>query len=179
MAADISTIARPYAKAVFELARDEQRFDDWSAILGGLAQAVADPRVNAMIGHPSIGRGQLGKMINEALGDKLSAQGRNLISLLSEYNRLKAAPAIAAGYEALRAEHESRADVEITSAVAVDKPQQDALAKAIGKRLSREVAVTWKTDDSLVAGAIIRSGDLVIDGSLRGELEKLHTALAR
>lgn len=177
--ADISTLARPYAKAVFELARDEKSFAQWSAILGGLALAVADRKVAAAIGHPSIGRGQLGAMLIEALGERLSPAGRNFVSLLSEYGRLKAAPAIASEYERLRAEQESRVDVEITSAAAVDPAQQQTLADAIAKRLARTVSIRWETDPELVAGAVIRAGDLVIDGSVRGELEKLHTALAR
>lgn len=177
--ADISTLARPYAKAVFELARAENRFADWSAILGGIAQAVSDKGVAAAIGHPSIGRGQLGALLVEALGSRLSAEGGNLVRLLSDNGRLKVAPAIAAEFEQLRAEHESRVDVEITSAAPVDAAQQAALAEAIGRRLSRKVQIRWGTDPDLVAGAVIRAGDLVIDGSVRGELEKLHTALAR
>ena len=176
--ADLSTIARPYAKAVFELARDENGFAEWSAITGGLAQAVTDPSVAAAIGHPAIGRGQIATLLIEALGDKVSVPGRNLLRLLSEYGRLQAAPAIAVEFERLRAEHESRVDVEITSAAPVERAQQDALASAIRKRLVREVVVSWKTDPELIAGALIRAGDLVIDGSVRGELEKLHSALA-
>jgi F-type H+-transporting ATPase subunit delta len=177
--ADITTLARPYAKAVFELAREEKSFAGWSAILGGLSQVVSDPQMRAMIGHPAIGRGMIGALLVEAIGSSLSEEGRNLVRLLSEYTRLKAVPAIAAEFEALRREHESRAEVEITSAAPVEKAQQEALAAAIAKRLSREVTVHWKIDESLVAGAIIRAGDLVIDGSVRGELEKLHTILAR
>ena len=177
--ADLSTLARPYAKAVFELARDEKSFADWSAVLGGLAAAVSDKSVAGAIGHPSIGRGQLGTLLIEALGARLPKGGANLVRLLSEYSRLKAAPAIAAEFERLRAEHESRIDVEITSAAPVEKAQQEQLAAAVKKRLARDVVVRWSTDPELVAGAVIRAGDLVIDGSVRGELEKLHTALAR
>ncbi|MGH8187545.1 MAG: F0F1 ATP synthase subunit delta [Steroidobacteraceae bacterium] len=177
--ANFSTLARPYAKAIFELAQQEKDFAGWSAVLGGLAQAVSDPKVAAAIGHPSLGRGQLGAMLIEALGDKLSPEGRNLVRLLSEYNRLKAATAIAAEYEALRAQAESRVDVEVTSAAKIGAAGQKALVAAIKKRLDREVAIEWKTDEALIGGAVIRAGDLVIDGSVRGELEKLHTALAR
>ena len=176
--ADFSTIARPYAKAVFELARDEHSFAEWSAITGGLARAVADPAVSAAIGHPAIGRGQIADLLIAALGSKISTSAANLLKLLSEYGRLQAAPAIAAEFERLRAEYESRVDVEITSAAEVGKSQQETLTAAIGKRLAREVVVSWKTDPQLIAGALIRAGDLVIDGSVRGELEKLQSALA-
>ncbi len=176
--AEFQTLARPYAKAVFELARDEGRFADWSAIVGGLARAVRDPSVAQWIGHPSIGRGQLSQILIDALGASVSAEGANLIRLLGEYNRLVLAPAIADEYEALRAEAEKRIDVEVTTAVVIDSAQQVQLAQAISKRLSREVAVSWKTDAALLAGAVIRAGDLVIDGSVAGELDRLRQDLA-
>jgi F-type H+-transporting ATPase subunit delta len=109
----------------------------------------------------------------------LNAEGRALLKLLAENGRLRAAGPIAAQYEALRAEAESRVNVEVTSAAPVEPAQRDALAAAIKKRLKRDVAIEWKTDESLVAGAVIRAGDLVIDGSVRGELERLATALTR
>jgi len=176
--AELLTMARPYAKAVFELARDEGKFADWSALLGGLAQAVRDPAVAQWIGHPAIGRGQLSQILIDALGSRLSPEGANLVKLLGEYNRLVLAPAISDEYETLRAEAEKRVDVEITTAVVVDAAQQKVLADAIAKRLAREVAVSWKTDESLLAGAVIRAGDLVIDGSVVGELDRLRQELA-
>lgn len=176
--AELQTLARPYAKAVFELAREEGRFADWSAIVGGLAQAVADPSVASWIGHPAIGRGQLAQTLIEALGARLSPAGANLVRLLGENNRLKLAPAIAEEYEVLRAEAEKRVDVEITTAVAVDAAQQKVLVDAIAKRLARQVEVSWKTDPALLAGAVIRAGDLVIDGSVVGELDRLRQEIA-
>jgi F-type H+-transporting ATPase subunit delta len=173
--AEISTLARPYAKAAFELARDEKRLADWSALLGGIAEAVRDPRVAAAIGHPSIGRGQLADLLAEALG--ASQEATNLLRLLSEYNRLKLAPAIAEQFERLRAEYESRAEVEIISAAPVEAAQQQSLAAAIRKKLEREVHIEWKTDPALIAGALIRAGDSVIDGTVSGELARLRQTL--
>lgn len=177
--ADYSTLARPYAKAVFALAQEQKGYDDWSAILAGLAQAVSDPAVASMVGHPAIGRGQLGDALVAALAGKLTPEAGNLVRLLCESDRLKAAPAIASEYERLRAEAESRIDVAITSAAPVAAAQQEKLATAIRGRLNRAVAIAWSTDEALIAGAVIRAGDVVIDGSLRGELERLQTALAR
>lgn len=177
--ADLSTLARPYAKAAFELARELGKLKDWSAQLAALSAAVSDKQVSQLIGNPALTRAQLAGALSEALAKHLNAQGQNLLRVLVENGRLKAAPAIAAQFETLRAEAEARVDVEITSAVAVEKTQQELLAGAIKKRLARDVVIEWKTDENLIAGAEIRAGDLVIDGSLRGELEKLHTALAR
>ncbi|MGQ0585717.1 MAG: F0F1 ATP synthase subunit delta [Gammaproteobacteria bacterium] len=175
--AEPSTLARPYAKAVFELARDESKLADWSALLAGLATAVKDKQVAAAIGHPAVGRGQLADVLVQAMGAKATAQAKNLLRLLSEYDRLKLAPMIAQQFEALRAEHERRVDVEIVSAVAVEPAQQKALVDAVKKKLDRDVKVEWKTDPSLIAGAQIRAGDTVIDGSISGELARMRQAL--
>jgi F-type H+-transporting ATPase subunit delta len=175
--AEPSTLARPYAKAVFELARDQGKLADWSALLAGLAATVRDKQVAAAIGHPAIGRGQLAEVLVQAMGGKATAEAKNLLRLLSEYDRLKLAPAIAAQFGALRAEHERRVDVEIVSAAPVDAAQQKALVDAVKRKLDRDVKVEWKTDPSLIAGAQIRAGDTVIDGSISGELARLRQAL--
>lgn len=175
--AELSTLARPYAKAVFELARDERMLAEWSAMLAGLAAAVRDPGVAGAIGHPAIGRGQLAEVLIEAMGGAATAQSKNLLRLLSEYNRLKLVPAIAGQFEALRAEHERRVEVEITTAAPVDAAQQQALVAAVKKKLNRDIHVAWTTDASLIAGAQIRAGDTVIDGSISGELARLRQAL--
>jgi F-type H+-transporting ATPase subunit delta len=175
--AEPSTLARPYAKAVFELARDESKLAEWSAMLAGLATAVKDPGVAKAIGHPAVGRGQLAEVLIQVMGGKVSAQATNLLRLLSEYDRLKLAPMLAEQFEALRAEHERRVDVQIVSATPVDATQQKALVAAVQKKLNRDVNVEWKTDPSLIAGAQIRAGDTVIDGSISGELARLRQAL--
>jgi F-type H+-transporting ATPase subunit delta len=175
--AELATLARPYAKAVFEMARDAGRYQDWSAILTGLADAVRDPQVAAWIGHPALGRGQVADELIAAVGDRLDQQGRNLLKLLAEYDRLKLAPAIAAEFEVLRAQAERRIDVEIATAAAVDESQKAMLIDAIKRKLGREVTVTWTLDASLLAGARIRAGDMVIDASVTGELDRLRHAL--
>lgn len=177
--AELSTLARPYAKAAFELAREAGKLKDWSAQLASIAEAIADPQIAQLIGNPALTKAQLAAVLGEALAKSLNSEGQTLLRILVENGRLKIAGSIVEQYEALRAEAESRADVEITTAATVEKTQQDLLAGAIKKRLAREVAIHWSTDESLMAGAIIRAGDLVIDGSVRGELEKLQTILAR
>lgn len=175
--AELSTLARPYAKAVFELARDGKALADWSALLAGVAGAVRDPAVAGAIGHPAVGRAALADALVEGLGKAATEPAKNLLRLLAENRRLALVPAIAEQYEALRAEHESRVDVQITTAAAVDAAQQQALVAAVKKKLNRDVQVQWKTDASLIAGAEIRAGDTVIDGSISGELERLRQAL--
>jgi F-type H+-transporting ATPase subunit delta len=177
--ADFSTLARPYAKAVFELARGSNTLKEWSAQLAAIAEAVANPQLAGLIGHPALSRTELADVFGKALAQSLSAEGQSLLRLLTENGRLKTSTAIAEQFEALRAAAEARIDVAVTTAIKVEKVQQDTLISAIRKRLARDVAIEWHTDESLVAGAVIRAGDLVIDGSVRGELERLQTALAR
>ena len=176
--ADNSTLARPYAKAVFELARESGQLQSWSASLQSIAGLVADPNIAGLIAHPALSRADLAAVLAKAFGDA-SKEVLSLVRVLIENGRLSVVAEIAAQYEQLRAEAEARVDVEITTAVAVGAAQQDGLAAAIRKRLSREVNIEWTTDESLIAGAVIRAGDLVIDGSVKSELEKLETALAR
>ncbi len=175
--AEPSTIARPYAEAAFRLADAQGKLADWSAVLAGIAAAVRDKQVAAAIGHPAVGRGQLADVLIQAMGGKATDHAKNLLRLLSEYDRLKLAPAIAAQFEALRAEHEKRVDVEIVSAAPVEAAQQKALVDAVRRKLDRDVNVQWKTDPSLIAGAQVRAGDTVIDGSISGELARLRQAL--
>lgn len=177
--ADFSTLARPYAKAVFELARDAKAFAPWSEALDALAALVSDPGVARLIGHPALTRSELAQTLAQALSGKLPADAVSLVRLLVENGRLAALPAIAEQFEQLRAEAEARVDVEITSAVEVPTAQQQQLADAVKKRLQREVAIRWSTDPELIAGALIRAGDLVIDGSVRGELDRLQTILTK
>lgn len=175
--AELSTLARPYARAVFELARDANTLAEWSALLKGLAAAVQDPQVARAIGHPAIGHGALADVLIQVMGPAATVEAKNLLRLLSEYDRLKVAPMIAEQFETLRAEHERRVDVQIVSAAPVDAAQQQALLAAVKKKLNRDVNVEWKTDPSLIAGAEIRAGDTVIDGSISGELARLRQAL--
>lgn len=177
--ADYSTLARPYAKAVFELARDGGALQPWSEALAALAQLVGSPEVARLIGHPALTKAQLTAALTQALTGKLQPPAVALVRLLVDNGRLAVAPAIAQQYERLRAEAESRVDVEITSAADVAPAQQAQLAGAIKKRLQRDVVISWKTDAALIGGARIRAGDLVIDGSIRGELDRLQTALTR
>lgn len=176
--AELHTLARPYAKAAFELAREAGALQQWSQTLRTLTAAVADAQVAALLADPRLSRHEVAGVLIAALGDKLDAPGRNLVRLLAENNRLAALPAIAEEFEALRAEAEKRVEVEITTATAVAEPQQQALIGAVRKRLAREVQVAWKTDPALIAGAVIRAGDLVIDGSVAGELAQLRQAVA-
>jgi F-type H+-transporting ATPase subunit delta len=178
--ADFSTTAHPYAKAVFELARDGGNgYKAWSESLQAIAALFGDAKVAALATNPALTRADLAAALTQALSGKVPAEAVSLVRLLVENGRLPAITAIAGQYEALRAEAERRVEVEITSAAAVDPAQQDKLATAVKQRLARDVVISWKTDADLIGGAVIRAGDLVIDGSVTGELERLKTAVTQ
>lgn len=167
------TIARPYAKAAFEYARAQNALGRWSDTLATASSVVADERVHKLLSSPLVTPEQLVDFIADIAGNGLDQYGRNFLNTLAQNRRLGLLPQITAIYEVLRAEVENIADVQVTSAIALDDVQRQRLAAALQKRLKREVRLHCDIDASLIGGAIVRSGDLVIDGSLKARLERL------
>lgn len=176
--AEMQTLARPYARAVFELGRDQATLARWSSDLAAIAAVVGDPGVAAVIGHPALSRAALAELMTGALSDQLGAAALSFLAVLIDNRRLGLAPFVAERFEALRHDYERTVDVGITTATAVVAAQRTELSNAIARKLDRKVNVSWATDEALIAGAVIRAGDTVIDGSVKGELEKLKAALA-
>ena len=174
--ADKSTIARPYAKATFEVA-GPARLGPWSEALRAAAGAVTDPRVAALLGNPRIRPGELADLVIDVAGAGLDEDGRNFIRTLADNHRLDCLPEIAALFEQLRSEAEGTVDVAVTSAVPLTEAQQRELATALERRLKRTVHLQCVTDPGLIGGAVLRAGDLVIDGSLRAKLQRIAYAL--
>jgi len=177
--AERATIARPYAKAAFEYARDANAFAEWSQGLKVAAEIIADPRVAPFAKNPQWSAADLVSLITDVAGDKLNAGMQNFVRVLAENHRLLLLPEIAAHYEVLRSAVENTLDVEVISAVALDASQQEKLKAALSTRLKRRVRMRNVVDSTLLGGALVRAGDLVIDGSLKGRLERLATELAR
>jgi len=177
--AEISTLARPYAKAVFELAEASKSFAAWSKQLAAIAEAVALPDMAKAIHAPGVASADLATAVIEMLKGELDGQGQSLVKLLAQNGRLEAVASLVAQFERLRAEAEARVLVEITTAAALGEAQKTALSDAVTKKLNRAVDISWAIDASLITGARIKAGDLVIDGSASGELERLKAALLR
>jgi F-type H+-transporting ATPase subunit delta len=175
--AEKATIARPYARAAFGYAREANALAAWSDALNGAAAIVSDARVHKLIGSPKITSAQLIDFIAEVLGGKLDANVRNFLSELARNRRLALLPEVAAMFETMRNEVENVADVQITSAVALNDAQRARFAAALKKRLRKEVHLHCDVDATLIGGAIVRSGDLVIDGSMRARLERLASEM--
>lgn len=172
------TIARPYARAAFAFAREHNAFASWSKWLSAAASLVQDERVAGLLVSPKVSAQELASLVGDASGIGSDKGANNFIAVLAQNRRLGVLPEIAAMFETLRAEVENVADVQVTSAVALDDAQRQRLSSALKVRLKRDVRLHCDIDASLVGGAIIRSGDLIIDGSLKGRLDRLAAELA-
>ncbi len=175
--ADRATIARPYARAAFAHASEAKDLVAWSKLLGASAAAVSDLRVNRLLNHPLVTGEQLVALLVDVSKKAAGEAGRNFLGTLAENRRLGLLPEISAQFEVLRAEVEGVVDVLVTSAREIAAPQQKKLTEALKRRLGRDVRMQIRLDDSLIGGAIVRAGDLVIDGSLKGRLARLDSAL--
>ena len=175
--AELTTLARPYAKAAFEYAQAHQQLASWSAMLGLAAVVSQDDTLQRVLKAPRLTSTEKATTFIDVCGDKFDAQARNFISVVAENGRLDLLPEIAAEFDLYKAEQEKSVDVEVTSAFALSTEQQDKLAKVLSARLSREVRLHATEDATLIGGVVIRAGDLVIDGSVRGKVAKLAEAL--
>jgi F-type H+-transporting ATPase subunit delta len=175
--AERPTVARPYAKAAFEYARTTNAFAEWSQALKTAGEIVADPRVAPLTKSPALTSADLANLIIDVAGAKFDAGMQNFVRVLAENHRLLLLPEIAAHYEVLRSEVENTIDVELVSAIPLNVAQADKLKQALSTRLKRQVRIRTSVDAALLGGAVLRAGDLVIDGSLKGRLERLATEL--
>lgn len=175
--AERRTIARPYAKALFELALAQKQLDDWSEALALAAAVVTDVRVRKLLTNPRVTVEELADLVIGVVGAKLNEEGRNFIRVLAANRRLGYLPEIAMLYEQLKASRENRIDVMITTAIDLEKPLKQVFQVALAAGLRRDVRLQFAVDRKLLGGAILRAGDLVIDGSLSGRLERLSAEL--
>jgi F-type H+-transporting ATPase subunit delta len=176
--AEKSTIARPYAKAVFAIAREQRRLGPWLDALSFAATVVVDPRVAPLLTTPRITSASLAELVIDIAGDEFDEKGRDFIKVLAANRRLGYLPEIAASFAHLKAEAERAIDVTVTSAVELSAEQQKMLSAAVEKRLSRTVHLHCALDPALIGGAVLQADDLVIDGSLKGSLDRLESELA-
>jgi F-type H+-transporting ATPase subunit delta len=172
------TIARPYARAAFDYARTHGTLPAWSRALAAAQATIATPEVARLLTDPRVMPSDLVDLLAGACGDSLDEHGRNFLAVLAENRRLGLLPEIATMFDAMRADVENVADVRVVSAVELSADQRERLAKALRKRLARDVRMSCEVDPALLGGAVIMSGDLVIDGSLRSRLARLAAQMA-
>ena len=177
--AELQTLARPYARAAFAVARDAQALPQWGDALSRLAEAAADDNMAALISHPKLDAAQVLEMLSQLSGAQGDALIGNFLKVLSENKPLSLLPAVAVEFAALRSAFEKMCNVNIASATELGAAQQDVIANALKKRLGADVSVQWSVDANLIGGAIVSAGDLVIDGSVQGEINRLRAALTQ
>jgi F-type H+-transporting ATPase subunit delta len=171
--ADKTTVARPYAKAAFEEASGHKQLGPWSKALRGAATVVQDPRVKVLLGNPAVSDTQLAQLVIDTAGPEFDELGRNFVQTLAQNRRLGYLPEISTLFDELKDEAEGMIDVTVTSAVPLEKVQRETLSAALERRLKRQVRLQCETDRTLIGGAVLRAGDLVIDGSLRSRLDRI------
>lgn len=172
-----STLARPYARAAFKVARDGQAYADWSRWLNFSAQVALDPRVARLIGHPKLTQAAQVKLFVPDGQAQLGSPYGNFLALLAEHGRLALLPEVLAQFEQLRAEDERTLKVRVRTAVDMDETQVQRLQAALKARFKRDIAIEQQLDTALIGGAVIDAGDEVIDASLRGKLKRMGSAL--
>ncbi len=176
---EITTAARPYARAVFELAQEKGELDVWEQRLAFMAAVASDPSMRNLLASPKLSREQAAELFNKVTGDQVGEHGQNMVRMMAENDRLALLPDILPLYQQFKAEAEGMVEAEIVSAMPVNDEQQAAIAKALQVRLGREIKLVNRIDETLIGGAVIKAGDLVIDGSIQGRFDKMVNALTR
>lgn len=173
---ELTTIARPYAKAAFDYAIESQAVDKWQQMLT-FAAAVADNEAMQNFFSSAAAAERLSEMFIKVCGDELDLHGQNLIKVMAENRRLNTLPEVLGLFNQLKADYDKEIDVDVTSAVELNAKQQADLSASLEKRLARKVKLNCNVDPALVAGVVIKAGDTVIDGSVRSKLNRLADAL--
>ena len=172
-----TTLARPYARAAFQFAVDNSVVDSWHQALLAVAAVVAEPTVAKVLDDPATTAPQRAATVVTVLGDDIPGGVAEFVSVMAENHRLGLSGEVARLFAELRSALDAAANVTLTSAFDVADATVEQLAASLTAKLGKTVDMTVETDASLIGGAIIRAGDMVIDGSVRGRLHKLATAL--
>jgi len=178
--AEFATLARPYAEAVFEIAKEEKDFDSWAENLDFLTHVIKDPLVAQVIKNPKVSKESLRNILLDICREKISSEiAMNLVKMLIDNNRLSIIPHLAEQYEQLKAEHLGYATVDLISTYQVKAHQRQTIESILKKRLGKAVDINTTIDRDLIGGWLIRIGDQVIDLSIKGRLQQLATELRR
>ena len=169
------TLARPYARAAYNVARDGGQTAQWSQALAFSARVAGDPQVATVLGDPRLSREDAVRLV---AADDAPEAVRGFLGLLAANGRLAVLPEISGLFEQARAEAEHIVRATITSAAELGAGELESIKAALKRRFGREVEVQTAVDPALIGGAVIDAGEVVIDGSLRGKLQRLQTALA-
>ena len=174
---DLSNIARPYAQAIFDLAKEQDNLSGWESMLDLLAAVAEDKQLQKLIHDPRVSDNDLESLMLGVCGDRLNPEATNLVKLLIKNGRVPALPEISSNYAEQKAEAERVVEAKMVTASQIDASQQQAFIDALENKLGRTVKLEFDVDDALIGGAVIRAGDWVVDGSVRAQLEQLVGAI--
>ncbi len=174
---ELTTAARPYARAVFEMAENAGKLGEWSEMLGFMSGIASNDQVVELLASPKMAKQSGADAFIELADGKLNDEAKNLVSMLAENDRLSLLPEMSVIYEILKDEAEGSVEANVTAAKKLTQGEEKSISDALSKRLGRKVKLKVSVDDALLGGAIIQAGDLVIDGSLRGRLSKMTSAV--
>jgi F-type H+-transporting ATPase subunit delta len=176
--AELTTLARPYAKAVFDAAQDQNAVDPWDQALAFVAQVAADQEVKKILANPGLTEQRKAELFVETLeGESLPEGLRNFLLILAENKRLALLPAISELFSLHRADLERTVKLQVSTAFEMGADEQQKLIDALSRKLERKVELEATEDKSLIGGVVVRTGDLVIDASVRGKLARMAKAL--
>jgi F-type H+-transporting ATPase subunit delta len=176
--AEIATLARPYANALFDLARGDNALNEWSNMLSVLLGVVEEQKVGIFLQAPENSAREKALRLSELCGDEIDDRGRKLLLALAEHDRLSLLSEVSAQFESLKAEAERLLAVKIQSARELSQNQIESFSDALKRRYGKEISLEIDVNNDLIGGAVITAGDMVIDGSIRGKLNKLRDSLA-
>lgn len=177
--AELATIARPYAEAVFRLAKEGNAPAAWSEKLAFVAAIYQDPQMQAAIGNPKVTANDVERLMLAICGERIDDTARNLIQLLVRNRRLAVLPQIREQFEKLRLEDEGKLDAKISSAYPLDDAQRNQVVNLLSSRFKRKINATVTVDPELIGGIKVEVGDKVWDASVRGKLQTMAVTLTK
>jgi F-type H+-transporting ATPase subunit delta len=177
MMSELITIARPYAKAVFEFALEHKTINEWERALKKLAIIGGSKIIQPVLTNPLLPREQLANLVIEVAGDSLNDENKRLVKELAGRRRLNLLPAIEKLYDQYLSEYERTVEVKVVSAYPLDNSRLQRLQYALQNKLKRKITMHCLVDRDLLGGVVIYAGDQVIDDSLRSKLKKLSERL--
>ena len=177
--AELVTIARPYAEAIFALAKERDELSKWSDMLTLLVTVFDDPRIQAAIANPKVTKADIERLILAVCGEQVDANARNFIQLLVENGRLPAVAEIRRLFDLLKSEDEGIVDAQISSAFPLDGQELEKIVSLLSKRYQKNISPTVDVDSDLIGGITVQVGDKVWDASVRGRLQEMAAALTK
>jgi F-type H+-transporting ATPase subunit delta len=174
---ELATLARPYAVAAFKRAKETSSAAKWSDYLSFMSAVMGTAEINALVGNPRFSKDRLTELMLDICKGHIDTEAVNFLKLLTNNNRLGLLPKITAIFEELKAEAEGYIDVAVFTAFPFAKEDEKKFAASLEKTLNKKVHMNVAVDKSLIGGILVRAGDRVIDGSIRGQLQNLRKAL--